>query len=125
MTMLSRAVASHAKSLERAASVSVTVRRGPRVSLALTAIPASSVHDSWDAETGIPTKVKSFDWIVAVASLATACAAFPGFSGLRTGDVIVQGEQSYEIVPPAANKPATEPHDRYGVMVVAHSKEIT
>jgi len=125
MTMLSRAVESHAAALTRASGIDVLILRGARTSLAIKAVPATSQHTVADEATGIPVKIKSFDWIFINSKLRTACAAFPGFCELLPGDVIERqsDKKKFSAQSVAPGRPVNEPHDAHGVMTVTHSQE--
>ena len=91
-------------------------KRGPG------AADGASVENEAD---GMPTKVKSFDWIFIKAKLALACTAFPTFTELLPGDVIERQSDTkrFTVQPVAAGRPVHEPHDAHGVMIVTHSQE--
>jgi len=118
--MLTRGVEAHAKALKRAAGVDVVVRREGRVTATIKAVPATSTHTVDDADTGIPTKIKTIDWIFTAADLV--------FSGvlcrLQTGDQITRASDGATFtVAPIAGRPCTEPHDQFATMIIAHTQQ--
>lgn len=120
MSMLSRGVDALAAALKRAAGVAVTIKRDARESASITATPAVSTHIVDDETTGIPTKVKSFDWIFTAADLVIAGQTVTP----KTGDQITRASDGATFtVAPIAGRPCTEPHGQYPTMIVVHSKE--
>lgn len=120
MTMLSHGVDALAKSLKRAAGVAVTIKRDGRESDAITATPALTTHVVEDEATGIPTKIKSQDWIFTAADLVIAGQTIRP----KTGDQITRASDGATFtVAPIAGRPCSEPHDAAATMIVIHTKE--
>jgi len=115
-------VAFLANRLKGFAGTDVVIRRGARVSGVISGTLSLSSHEVIDEQTGIPTWKKSSDWVFTKIDLVIAGSIIM----LRPGDLIetVVGARRFEVAP-IANRPAVEPHDAQGQMVVVHTQEAT
>lgn len=120
MNMIARAAAALARSVQRAGGVVVEIRRGGHVISPITATLTVVDHQVADESTGVPTLLKSSDWVFIASELLLGGKPFT----FRAGDTITWGTRVFEVQPIPGRK-AYEPHDAAGLIVVVHSKELT
>jgi hypothetical protein len=126
MNMLSRAVKSLSRSLQRAAGWRVDIRRGGTSYVSgIKGVLTMKEYQVFDNDL-LPWKKTVADWILPQCEIKKQALT------IEAGDQIVvcgHAENSQEVtgrtftVQPIGARPCVEPHDDYGVMVVVHTEE--
>lgn len=110
--------------LQTTSGNSVRIRRGGRTSAAITGVLTIRDYETINTEDGMPTSIKSADWLFRASELILAGEVIT----LRAGDELVSTiddvEHTFQVMP-IDRKPAQEARDGRGVMVVVHSKDLT
>lgn len=110
--------------LQAVSGDSVRIRRGGRLSAAITAVLTIAEYEVTDATDGMPTVVKSADWAFKASEIVLAGEVIT----LRQGDELVStinDEERTFVVMPIANKPAQEAKDGRGTLVTVHSRDLS
>lgn len=102
----------------------VRIRRGGRTSLDIDGVLTIRDYDVINTEDGMPTSIKSADWLFKASDLVLAGEVII----LRAGDELIATiddvEHTFQVMP-IERKPAQEARDGRGVTVVVHSKDLT
>lgn len=110
--------------LQATSGNTVQVRRGGRTSVAITAVLTIRDYEVIDESDGMPTSIKSADWLFRASEIVLAGEVIT----LRAGDELVSTiddvEHTFQVMP-IQRKPAQEARDGRGIMVVVHSKDLT
>lgn len=126
MNWLDQNVGWLAGQLQGSAGTPVVIVRGDLQSEPITGSLTVVDVSVWDADTGIPTKVKVSDWLFTAGDLILDGSAYQAKAGdyFKTVEENEEDVRTFE-VSPVDKKSVSEPHDAKGLMVVIHTKEIT
>jgi hypothetical protein len=122
-TALARAALGMALTLERLAGVEGVYVRGDAESEPITAVPVQHEYEVIDDETGLPTKVLSYDWRFTASALVIADEPITPRKGDRWRATIEDAEETYEVLP-VGKRPCFERADASGVLLVVHTKKV-
>ena len=123
-TAIARAANGMARSLERLAGIEGTYARGRCESEPIRGVPVQHEYEVIDDETGLPTRVISYDWRFIAAELVLADEPVTP----RAGDCWTMNmggcEETYEVMP-IGKRPCFERADASGVLLLIHTKRIS
>jgi hypothetical protein len=123
-TAIARAAVGMAHSLQRLAGVEGTYVRGEDESDAITGVPVQHEYEVIDDESGLPTKVISYDWTFVASELAIADEPITPRKGDRWKPTIEGAEETYEVLP-IGKRPCFERADTSGVLILVHTKKVS
>ena len=86
-------------------------------------VPAELEYEVIDDETGLPTKVVSYDWTFVAADLVMGGPPITPRKGDRWKPDIGGLEETYEVLP-IGKRPASERLDTSGVLILVHTKRV-
>jgi len=120
-TAIARAAVGMAHSLERLAGIEGVYARGTDESEPILGVPVQHEYEVIDEETGLPTRVISYDWRFVAAELVLADEPVTPRKGDRWKANIGGDEEIYEVMP-IAKRPCFERADASGVLLLIHTK---
>ena len=120
-TAIARAAVGMAHSLQRLAGVEGTYARGGDESDPITGVPVQHEYEVIDDESGLPTKVLSYDWTFVASELAIDGNLLTPPKGDRWKPAIEGNEETYEVLP-IGKRPCWERADTSGVLILVHTK---
>jgi hypothetical protein len=123
-TALARAAAGMAQSLKRLAGLEGVYARGATESNPITGVPTQHEYEVFDDETGLPTKVISYDWTFIAAELVLGASGITPRSGDRWKPTVEGTEETYEVLS-LGKRPCFERADASGVLLVVHTKKVS
>jgi hypothetical protein len=104
--------------------IAVRISRGGRLSVPITGVLTIREYEVIDEADGMPTSIKSADWLFKAADLVLRGEVIT----LRARDELVatinEVEHTFQVIP-IAQKPAQEAVDGHGVTVVVHTKDLS
>ena len=112
-----------AQSLQRLAGVQGVYVRGEAESEPITGVPVQHEYEVIDDETGLPTKVISYDWTFITSELLIADELVTPRKGDRWRPEIEGVDEIYEVLP-IGKRPCFERADSSGVLLLVHTKKI-
>jgi hypothetical protein len=112
-----------AQSLKRLAGCDGVYARGASESEPIVGVPTQHEYEVLDDETGLPTKVTSYDWTFTTAELVLGGNLITPRSGDRWKPTIEGAEETYEVLP-IGKRPCFERLDSAGALLVVHSKRV-
>ena len=122
-TAIARAAVGMAHSLQRLAGVEGIYARGEDESEPITGIPVQHEYEVIDDESGLPTKVLSYDWEFVASELVIAEEPVTPRKGDRWKPTIEGTEEIYEVLP-IGKRPCFERKEASGVLLVVHTKKV-
>ena len=120
-TALARAAIGMAQSLERLAGIEGVYARGSCDSEPIRGVPVQHEYEVIDEETGLPTRVISYDWRFVAAELVLANEPVTPRAGDRWTINMGGVEEVYELMP-IGKRPCFERADASGVLLLIHTK---
>lgn len=120
-TAIARAAVGMAHSLERLAGIEGVYARGSCQSEPIRGVPVQHEYEVIDEETGLPTRVISYDWRFVAAELALANEPVTPRAGDRWSINMNEVEEVYEVMP-IGKRPCFERADASGVLLLIHTK---
>ena len=120
-TAIARAAVGMAQSLERLAGIDGVYARGSCESEPIRGVPVQHEYEVIDEETGLPTRVISYDWRFVAAELVLANEPVTPRTGDRWTVNMDSGEEVYEVIP-IGKRPCFERADASGVLLLIHTK---
>lgn len=120
-TAIARAAVGMAHSLERLAGIEGVYARGSCDSEPIRGVPVQHEYEVIDEETGLPTRVISYDWRFVAAELVLANELVTPRAGDRWTINMGGVEEVYELVP-VGKRPCFERADASGVLLLIHTK---
>lgn len=118
MSALSDAITGLAATVKRMAGASVTYSRGSTSNDELTATPTTHDYEVL-ADDGMPTVVRSTDWLFTTSDLTLSETAITP----RPGDRITSSGSTYEVMP-IGTKPCSAWVDSTGIITRVHTKKV-
>jgi len=122
-TAVARAALGMAQSLKRLAGLAGVYARGATESDPIIGVPTQHEYEVEDDETGLPTRVISYDWTFAASELVLGGNVITPRSGDRWKPIIEGAEELYEVLP-IGKRPCFERHDAAGILLVVHTKKL-
>jgi len=122
-TAIARAATGMAHSLQRLAGVEGVYARGDDESEPIVGVPIQHEYEVIDDETGLPTRVISYDWTFITAELLIADELITPRKGDRWKPTIEGTEEIFEVLP-IGKRPCFERADSSGVLLVVHTKKV-
>lgn len=113
-----------ALTLERLAGVEGVYVRGDAESEPIVAVPVQHEYEVIDDETGLPTKVMSYDWRFTASAVLIADGPITPRKGDRWKATIEGVEETYEVLP-IGKRPCFERADSSGVLLLVHTKKVS
>jgi hypothetical protein len=113
-----------AHSLQRLAGVEGVYARGDDESEPISGVPVQHEYEVIDDESGLPTKVISYDWTFVASELAIADEPVTPRKGDRWKPTIEGTEETYEVLP-IGKRPCFERADTSGVLILVHTKKVS
>jgi hypothetical protein len=110
-----------AHSLQRLAGIEGVYARGSCESELIRGVPVQHEYEVIDEETGVPTRVISYDWRFVAAELVLASEPVMPRAGDRWTMNISGVEEVYEVMP-VGKRPCFERADASGVLLLIHTK---
>ena len=120
-TAIARAAIGMAHSLERLAGIEGVYARGNDESDPIRGVPVQHEYEVIDDETGLPTKVISYDWRFVAAELLIANEPVTPRKGDLWKPTIGGVQETYEVLP-IGKRPCFERADTSGVLLLIHTK---
>ena len=120
-TAIARAAVGMAQSLERLAGIEGVYARGSCDSEPIRGVPVQHEYEVIDEETGLPTRVTSYDWRFVAAELVLANEPVTPRAGDRWTINMGGVEEVYEVMP-VGKRPCFERADASGVLLLIHTK---
>jgi hypothetical protein len=112
-----------AQSLQRLAGIEGVYARGEDESEPITGVPVQHEYEVIDDESGLPTKVLSYDWTFVAAELLIDGNPIVPRKGDRWKPTIEGTEETYEVLP-IGKRPCFERADTSGVLILVHTKRV-
>jgi hypothetical protein len=109
------------QSLQRLAGIEGVYARGADESEPMIGVPVQHEYEVIDDETGLPTKVISYDWTFIASELVIADEPIAPRKGDRWKPTVEGTEEIYEVLP-IGKRPCFERTDASGVLVLVHTK---
>jgi hypothetical protein len=122
-TAIARAAVGMAHSLQRLAGGLGVYVRGDDESDPISGVPVQHEYEVIDDESGLPTKVISYDWTFVASELAIADEPITPRKGDRWKPTIEGTEETYEVLP-IGKRPCFERADASGVLLLVHTKKV-
>ena len=122
-TVLARAATGMAQSLQRLAGIEGVYVRGDDESEPIVGVPVLHEYEVIDDQTGLPTRVISYDWTFIAAELQIEGEAVTPRKGDRWTPTIEGAEETYEVLP-IGKRPCFERADSSGVLLLIHTKKV-
>jgi hypothetical protein len=113
-----------AQSLQRLAGCEGVYVRGDAESETIVGVPVQHEYETIDDETGLPTKVVSYDWTFTAEELAIEGDQITPRKGDRWKPTIGDVEETYEVLP-IGKRPCFERADASGVLLLVHTKKVS
>jgi hypothetical protein len=112
-----------AQSLKRLAGLEGVYARGAIESEPIIGVPTQHEYEVEDNETGLPTRVISYDWRFTASELVLGGNVITPRSGDRWKPTIGDVEETYEVLP-IGKRPCFERLDTSGVLLLVHTKKV-
>jgi hypothetical protein len=122
-TAIARAATGMAQSLQRLAGVLGVYVRGADESEPLIGVPVQHEYEVIDDETGLPTRVISYDWQFVKSELALGVEPITPRKGDRWKPSVEGTDEIYEVLP-IGKRPCFERADSSGVLLIVHTKKV-
>jgi hypothetical protein len=122
-TAVARAALGMAQSLKRLAGLEGVYARGATESDPITGLPTQHEYEVVDDETGLPTKVLSYDWRFVAAELLLDGVPITPRKGDRWKPTLEGVEEIYEVLP-LGKRPCFVRADTSGVLLLVHTKKV-
>ena len=110
-----------AHALERLAGIEGVYARGSQESELIRGVPVQHEYEVIDEQTGLPTRVISYDWRFVAAELLFADEPVTPRKGDRWKATIEGAEEIYEVLP-IGKRPCFERADASGALLLIHTK---
>ena len=123
MSALTDAVAGFATALQGVAGETVTYSRQSSQITGLSGVPDNQDYEVVDAE-GFASVIPSYDWLVTATDLVLSGSAIVPRPGDRISGMLNGVAMVFEVMP-IGTKPACEPVDPDGLMLLVHSKRVS
>jgi hypothetical protein len=120
-TAIARAAIGMAHSLERLAGIEGVYARGSCESEPIRGVPVQHEYEVIDEESGLPTRVISYDWRFVAAELVLANEPVTPRAGDRWTINVGGVEEVYEVMP-IGKRPCFERAEASGVLLLVHTK---
>ena len=120
-TAIARAVVGMAHSLQRLAGIEGVYARRSLESEPIRGVPVQHEYEVIDEESGLPTRVISYDWRFVSAELLLGDEPVTPRKGDRWTVTIEGAEEVYEVLP-IGKRPCFERADASGVLLLIHTK---
>ena len=112
------------QSLKRLAGLAGVYARGATESEPIIGVPTQHEYEVEDDETGLPTKVISYDWTFTASELVLGGNVITPRSGDHWTSTIEGAEETYEVLP-IGKRPCFERRDPSGILLVVHTKKVS
>ena len=111
------------QSLKRLAGLAGVYARGATESEPIIGVPTQHEYEVIDDETGLPSKVISYDWTFTAAELLLGGDVITPRSGDRWKPTIDGTQETYEVLP-IGRRPCVERFDASGKLLLVHTKKL-
>lgn len=122
-TAIARAAIGMSQSLGRLAGIEGIYARGADECEPIIGVPVQHEYEVIDEETGLPTRVISYDWRFIAADLVLADESVTPRKGDRWTIDLGGAEETYEVMP-IGKRPCFERADASGVLLLIHTKRV-
>ena len=120
-TAIAKAAVGIARSLERLAGIEGVYARGDAESEPIRGVPVQHEYEVIDEDSGLPTKMISYDWRFVASELVLADEPLVPRKGDRWKVTIGDTLEIYEVLP-LGKRPCFERADASGVLLLIHTK---